>query len=172
MRLALPLCAILPVFVAACAPKGETSVTDSAATATTPTVDVAAVRQSIERSESVWADAVNRGDAATAASVYSEDAVSLMNGMPAMRGRQAIQEGMATMLKEMGLKNAKATTTDVEVHGDVALEMGTYELTLRPPGAKADVVDKGKFIAVWKKQADGTWKIYRDAPSSDAPPPK
>ena len=172
MRLVVPLCAVLPVFVAACAPQGETAVSDSAATATTPTVDVAAVRQSIERSDSIWADAIKRGDAATVASVYTEDAISLLNGMPALRGKQAIQEGTATMFKDIGLKDAKVTTNDVEVHGDLALEMGTYEMTMRPPGAKADVVDKGKFLAVWKKQADGTWKLYRDAPSSDVPPPK
>ena len=172
MRLAVPLCAVLPVFVAAGAPKGETVVGDSAATATTPTVDVAAVRRSIERSDSIYADAVKRGDYATVASVYTEDAIALLNGMPALRGKQAIQEGIATMFKAMGLNDAKITTNDVEVHGDVALEMGTYEMTVRPPGAKADMVDKGKFIAVWKKEADGTWKLHRDAPSSDAPPPK
>jgi len=44
MRVVTPLCAAVALLAAACAPKGETPVKDSAATAAPPVVDVAAVR--------------------------------------------------------------------------------------------------------------------------------
>ena len=32
------------------------------------------------------------------------------------------------------------------------------------------VTTVGKYLTVWKKQADGSWKVAVDAPSEDAPP--
>jgi ketosteroid isomerase-like protein len=31
------------------------------------------------------------------------------------------------------------------------------------------VADRGKYLAVWKKQADGSWKIEADMWNSDLP---
>lgn len=167
MRAAARICAVLPLIVAACAPKGETAVNDSAATAAPPVVDVAAVRQSIARGDSMWADAFKRGDAAGVAALYTDDAMVLMTSVPAMRGRAAIEAGNAKMMPGMGVKDVKISVDDVEVHGDVAIETGKYEFTLQPPGATAPTVDTGTYVAVWKRQADGSWKLYRDASSSD-----
>jgi len=30
--------------------------------------------------------------------------------------------------------------------------------------------DKGKYVTVWKKQGDGSWKIYGDIGTPDLPP--
>jgi ketosteroid isomerase-like protein len=35
-------------------------------------------------------------------------------------------------------------------------------MTLTPPGAPGPVNDRGKYMVVWKRQADGSWKIHRD----------
>jgi ketosteroid isomerase-like protein len=39
------------------------------------------------------------------------------------------------------------------------------------PGASAAVADTGKFIEVWLKQADGTWRLAWDIWNSDIPLP-
>jgi len=39
-------------------------------------------------------------------------------------------------------------------------------VTVTPKGGKL-THDKGKYLTVWKKQADGSWKIYRDINNSD-----
>ena len=69
------------------------------------------------------------------------------------------------------MTSGKLTTNSVDVGGDYAIETGNYELTATPKGGKP-VTEKGKYITVWKKQADGSWKIYRDIANSDSPPPK
>ena len=61
MRVVAPLCAAVALLVAACAPKGETPVKDSAATAAPPVVDVAAVRQAIEQANDKYVDGMIRG---------------------------------------------------------------------------------------------------------------
>ena len=55
------------------------------------------------------------------------------------------------------------------MQGKSAIETGTFEWTLTPKSGAA-MTDKGKYLTVWKKQADGTWKIIRDINNSDLPP--
>jgi ketosteroid isomerase-like protein len=59
---------------------------------------------------------------------------------------------------------------DVDGHGELAYTRGTYSLTMQPAGA-APMSDTGKFVEVWRKQPDGSWKIKWDIYNSDNPPP-
>jgi len=52
--------------------------------------------------------------------------------------------------------------------GDLAFSSGAYEVTLNDPTGKP-VNDRGKFLEVWKKQADGKWKCTMDIWNSDLP---
>ena len=171
MRSVAPLCAAVVLFAAACAPKGETAVKDSAATAAAPVVDAAAVRQAIEQANAKFADAVKQGDTVGMVAGYADDAVMMMPGSPAWRGRSEIAKQIVAAFKPMKGADVKLTTSQVDIGGDFAIETGTYETTVSSPGGKP-MTEKGKYVVVWKKQADGSWKIYRDVGNSDAPPPK
>ena len=169
MRFIAPLCAAVVLFVAACAPKGDTAVKDSAATAAPPVVDVAAVRQAIDQGNAKLVDALQRADSAGLATSYDDDAVTMMSGMPAWRGKADIMTQGKAMLQQVKLSDIKFNTTSVDIGGDYAIETGTYEMTATEKGEKP-VPDKGKYVTVWKKQADGSWKIYRDISNTDIPP--
>jgi uncharacterized protein (TIGR02246 family) len=169
MRSAAPLCAAVLLFAAACAPKGETAVKDSAAPAAPPVVDVAAVRQAIDQGNAKLADAFQRADTAVLSASYDNDATVMMTGSPAWRGHADIMKQGAEFLQNVKFSDVKFNTANVDVGGDYAIETGTYEMTVTPKGAKP-MPDKGKYVTVWKKQADGSWKVYRDIANSDIPP--
>ena len=59
-----------------------------------------------------------------------------------------------------------------EIEGTAAMAYGrgTYKLTIIPPGAEP-IHDSGKFLEIWSKQADGSWKVKRDIFNSDVPLP-
>jgi ketosteroid isomerase-like protein len=62
-------------------------------------------------------------------------------------------------------------TTGVEVarSGDLAYEYGTYDFATKDK--KGEITDeKGKYVVVWKKQADGSWKVAADIDNLDAAP--
>ncbi len=59
---------------------------------------------------------------------------------------------------------------DVGGSGDTAYEIGKYSLTIQAEG-QAAMADSGKYVVVWKRQADGTWKLHVDIWNSSMPLP-
>jgi ketosteroid isomerase-like protein len=52
--------------------------------------------------------------------------------------------------------------------GDTAYEIGKYTLKIQPAGQEA-MTDSGKYLVVWKRQAEGTWKLHVDIWNSSMP---
>jgi ketosteroid isomerase-like protein len=59
----------------------------------------------------------------------------------------------------------------VVLAGNYAIETGVFGLSWKRAGAKA-VTDSGKYLMVWKREPDGSFKIYRDIFNSDRPAPR
>jgi ketosteroid isomerase-like protein len=49
--------------------------------------------------------------------------------------------------------------------GDLAYEVGDYEMTINDKKGKPQTV-KAKYVVVWGKQSDGKWKALVDAPTT------
>ena len=62
-----------------------------------------------------------------------------------------------------------ATKVDAAGSGDLAYTQGTYSMTASDPKTKAPVTEKGKYLTVYRKQADGSWKAVEDTFMGDAP---
>ena len=60
------------------------------------------------------------------------------------------------------------TKAEASRGGDLGYTVGTYVLTLHDPKGEP-VTDRGKYVTVWKKQADGSWKVAADIFNSDLP---
>jgi hypothetical protein len=62
---------------------------------------------------------------------------------------------------------SKLTTLEVEAHGDSAHEVGAYELS----DASGKVLDRGKYVVIWKRDA-ARWKLHRDIWTTSQAPAK
>lgn len=99
---------------------------------------------------------------------YADDAALLLANAPTTKGRDAIRKGFTDMLGAGVSLSWQATDADVARSGDLGYTLGTYEeSTTGPKGTQ--VTDKGKYVTIWKKQADGTWKVVIDIANSDLP---
>jgi ketosteroid isomerase-like protein len=96
---------------------------------------------------------------------YTEDATVLTSNMPPVKGHGALQAFFAAFPP---MSSFTPEIVDIGGQGDLAYVRGNYAMTMNPPGA-APVTDKGKYIEVWKKQADGSWKSAYDSFTSDLP---
>jgi uncharacterized protein (TIGR02246 family) len=158
-------------FFAACAKSDDAATTSESASglAATASTDAGAVRQAIDAANAKFIDAMKRGDTITIADNYAEDAVVMPQGAESWRGREAIRKGFTGMLTQATVKEFNGKTEDLVIGGDLAVETGTYDEVYVPKGGK-ETRDKGKYINVWKRQPDGSWKIVRDIFNSDIPP--
>jgi uncharacterized protein (TIGR02246 family) len=134
-----------------------------AAPADTRAADEAAIRAN----SIAWSNATAQKDVDKAVSVYAPDAVVLSDGGPINSDPAKIRAGY------QGLADAKDTTlawktTKVEVarSGDIAYEYGAYHFDTKDKKGKATTYH-GKYVIVWKKQADGSWKVAVDTDNSD-----
>lgn len=126
----------------------------------------AAAQRSIDSTLAALVAAMKTGDATAAANAYTDDAIVMSPGAPAWRGRAAIIEGNKGMLAAMTISDASIRTSDLILAGDYAIETGNYEMMMQPKSGKA-MKDIGKYLAVWRRQPDGNWKMIRDIFNSD-----
>ena len=133
--------------------------------------DMSTLKPYFEKMNNKFGQALMAGDYNTIASFYTDDALSLPSYEPMWRGKNAILEGNKKDA-ESGLKytSFSARTTDVYGSGDITYEIGTYELSFTMPNKTTAMTDKGKYLNIWQKQNDGTWKLRADTWNSDMNP--
>ena len=154
-KTALALLALAVMCAAACAPK----VNDPA--------DVEAVKQTVE----AFAKAMNAGDAEGLVAMMTDKTVYADNHFPVAVGKAAVQPMYAA---QFSMFNAEfqAPVDEVRVVGDTAVSRGTWKITLTPKaGTLAPIVDRGSWMALSSRQADGSWKWESVVPNSDQPLP-
>jgi ketosteroid isomerase-like protein len=84
-----------------------------------------------------------------------------------LKGTDAIQAFWQGAM-EMGVKEARLETLEVEVRDDLAYEVGKFELTVRPQGGEGAKI-RGKYVVVWKREEGGGWKMHVDIWNGDSP---
>jgi uncharacterized protein (TIGR02246 family) len=101
-------------------------------------------------------DALARGDAAAAASLYADDGRLLTSAAELLSGRSEIEAYWRTGIA-FGLAGLELHTLELSVVGRVALEIGRYSLALAGDEGTT-VAERGKYLALHRRQADGTWR--------------
>jgi uncharacterized protein (TIGR02246 family) len=160
------------LIVAACAGGGSSGGDASKGAAAAGPVNDPAVHAAIDSADQQFVVAFKAGNATTAASFYEQDAVSAPPNEDPASGRAAIEKSLGETFKAVGKVNDfTLKTKDLDIYPDHAVEVGTYEMSFTPTGAKDAMKDHGTFINYWRKQSDGSWKIHRDAIVSANPLP-
>jgi len=152
---------VVALAVAACAQPQATP--PPTPTPDTRAADEAAIRAAVKD----WSAAAQAKDPETFSSYYADDGVVMLAGIPDFNGKPAIRESIGGMMQDpnfaLSFENEKVV---VARSGDLAYETGTYSLTMSDARKKAST-EKGHYVVVWRKQADGGWKAAVDAPVSD-----
>lgn len=136
-----------------------------------PAVDISAEKAKIRDLETAWAKDAAAKDVDKSVAYYADDAILMMPGSPAAKTKDAIRATWKGMLSDPNFKIAFASDRiDISASGDLATTQGSYTMTMTNPKTKKPVEDKGSYLTVYKKQADGNWKAIEDTTSSEIPP--
>ena len=141
--------------LSACAAKGPAAFTEADRTAIRATIDS-------------FTNAIKKGDYATAASYYTEDAVFMPPNLPTVEGRAGIQSNFE------GLGRVSAFSqpvVEVQGVGDLAYAVLNFDLTITPPNFTTPMTDKGKVLIILRKQPNGRWLTSRAIFNSVLPMP-
>jgi len=126
-------------------------------------VDVGEERQRLLEADRQFAQSTK--DADLFMSYWAPDATAHLPGGPALRGTDAIRKAFAERVAAPGVSLSwTPERADVSADGELGYTVGAYEMTAE--GA----TDRGKYLTIWRKQPEGTWKILEDIGNSSLPP--
>lgn len=159
-RLVLSL--VLPLSLVACAQPPE-------APAAPP--DPAALREAIQNRERDWSAAFLAGNAAGVADLYTEDAAQVQAAGDWARGREGITKAMQAQFDTLAVTAREDITEEVLPAGDYLVEIGHYSFQGTSKTGSKPASGAGRYMVLWRQDADGVWRIHRDI-GNDAPAKK
>jgi len=113
-----------------------------------------------------WSKAAVARDVERVVSFYAEDAVAYPPNAPAAAGKAAAKKVWAAYFSDPSFA-ISWKTTHAGVTGDMGYTSGADEDSFKGPDGKT-VHEKGKYVCVWRKQKDGSWKAIHDIWNTDA----
>ncbi len=121
----------------------------------------------IRKSDAAWSQAAESKDLDKAVSFYADDASVLPFNAPIAHGKEQTRQLWSQLMSKPGFKLSFAPTTiEVSKSGDMAYDIGTFELTMNDPQGNATMIP-GKYVVVWKKQPNHNWKAIADIFNTD-----
>ena len=129
----------------------------NAASGSSPTD--AEARAGIAAQHEVWRQAIIAGDSARLASLFTPDGMLLaLNGTVA-QGRNELQGVFDDAAKHARYLDGGIQVQKLEIQGDMAIVIAEFTWNRSLDGGSPTGPQKGHALAVWQRQADGTWLL-------------
>jgi len=133
-----------------------------------PPEDTRAADESAIRAQALeWAKAAAAKDLEKTLSFYADDAAMFPPNVPIAATKEARRQLWSAFMATPGYAlEIKTSKVEAARSGDLAYETGVYSLTLNDKKGKPATTN-GKYVVVWKKQADSGWKAVADIFNAD-----
>jgi uncharacterized protein (TIGR02246 family) len=116
-----------------------------------------------------WHRATGQGDVDAVLRLMPPDVVFLVPGEPPMRGRDAFENGLRTVLASNRIESS-SEIQEIVVSGDLAYCWSVLDVVIVPRAGGSASRRSGSALSVLRKQPTGEWLLVRDA--NLLPPPR
>lgn len=125
--------------------------------------------EAVRAADAAWLKAFTDRDLDGVVTAMEPTGYILPPNAPVVIGHEGARAMVSEMFATPGLSFAwDVTRVGVAESGDLGYTAGTYDMTFNDASGNP-VVDRGKFVTIWRKQADGSWKVAEDVFNSDLP---
>lgn len=132
--------------------------------------DLTQAKMGIEKMNKDFDQAMLSQDYNKIGNFFTDDALSLPSYTTEIKGKDAIVESQKKDFASNKYNTFTTNTTDIYGSGDLVYEIGTYAVNFTMANNPTPMDDHGKYVNIWQKQGDGTWKIKVQTWNSDMNP--
>ena len=104
--------------------------------------------------------------------LVSDDVIIMPPNEAVLNGKSAVRTWYEAFVKQMHTTSLTISNRELLLGGDYATEIAQFEWKLTSVEGGPPVTDRGSYMQVWHRQADGRWLFSREVWNSMAPPPK
>ncbi len=139
--------------------------------ATQPKTNLADFRETVDKSLKSYGQALVNKDTEAWLALHDENVIKMPQDSMPVVGMDALRADINMGMEMVDILEFKTESKEYELFGDLGYARGFYsvERRLRKTGQKLPRFE-GKYFTVYRRQPDGSWKIYRDIYSSNLPP--
>jgi uncharacterized protein (TIGR02246 family) len=102
-------------------------------------------------------------------SLWADDGIQMPPDTPARKGKEKIREANQLLLDLYHWDIAAINVEETHVAGDWAFSRGNYTWAWTPKDGSEKMAGTGKFLTIFQRQDDGSWKIARDCFNGNGP---
>lgn len=118
-------------------------------------------KEAITAVSNARAQAFNQSDASGIAEHFTEDAILMAPGVPAMEGIEAVREYYQSIFDQFETE-LESHYVEIKVEGDLAYGRGVATVTLYPKDGTESSVSTSKYLNILQRQPSGAWKTTHD----------
>ncbi len=128
--------------------------------------DIAAIEDVLNQ----YTLAMTTGDLDLWMSLYTDDTVKMAPDEPAAFGKEELRAMMQPLFDNFTFEEMAIFDVVIQVAGDWAFVRCNFTATLTPKAGGESLYMDAKDLSIYKRQADGSWKLYWDCWNSNVPP--
>ena len=132
-------------------------------------VDIEADIAAIEDVLNQYTVAMNTGDFELWMSLHADDIVKMAPDAPATFGKEELRASTKPLFDNFTIEMAY-NREEIQVDGDLGFARGTFTATMTPKAGGEPLYMDAKTLGIYKRQADGSWKLARNCYNSNVPP--
>lgn len=157
-QILVPVIIVIAMILVGCQPKGPAVLSDT---------DRASIKKASEQIVALF----DAKDFSALVKFYAEDAILFPANAPAFKGREAILSNIQSNIQKFPpFSDHRHETQEIEGMGNLVYNLENCSITVMPPGLPAYRITN-RVIWIWQKQADRSWKIWREMYNRDSPAP-